>query len=189
MRDHTVDYCISKLTCRPECCNGKLRVSVLLGAQGLPWARVCVGRRCHQADPSIRATPEDKVRQYFDHIDFLIHTGCGQGRIMPGRQMAQPETVSRSLYILSWAHTLGFFGQTEEPLFKFPVERIVPCELHACMRVTDRLEAALIKVLCSHSHVFLSHPAPGQHMTLQEILAISDKNLREERMDAFITAG
>ena len=43
----------------------------------------------------------------------------------------------------------GYFGQVLEALFKFPLDHIVPCELHACMRVTDRLENAIIKVcLC-----------------------------------------
>jgi hypothetical protein len=34
--------------------------------------------------------------------------------------------------------------QVEQPLVHIPLDRVIPCELHALMRVTDRLTGGLI---------------------------------------------
>lgn len=57
------------------------------------------------------------------------------------------------------------FGQTNEPLFNIPLKRVFICLLHALLRLTDRLEGAIIK----------------------EIQATSDLAQQENMMDEFVS--
>ena len=38
-------------------------------------------------------------------------------------------------------------GQNRERLFDIDIDHIIPCEMHAMMRITDRLEAGKLSLL------------------------------------------
>ena len=118
----------------------------------------CIYCYCHSTHrwESVAGTPAPSGLRR-EHLNRLKHTGkktCSHCKRAGTGPCTSAQSVNEDSEAAGANRGDGFYGQLHESLFPgIPPSRMIPCELHGLMRITDRLEGKLSWSACNFINI------------------------------------